>query len=161
VAWQPLEGTHESCRTSGRLQLWHSVRPFRLGSPKTSGRSRRIKGQPFHRSYSFSCVLDARAARKEAVSLIGVGTCCCHTEFVEVAAREGAPSKLCQGGPESTDEGSAYLSKRSETNPLNNPSNGSRPRHRLGSLRRIAVAARPAIRAYDLLIFVSHFVQEG
>ena len=102
--------------------------------------------------------MDAPAARKEAGPLIGVdGTVATRCNY----SLEGAPSKLCLGGPEFADEGSAYLSKRSETNPLNNPSNGSRSRHRLGSLRRITVAARPAVRAYDLLILVGHFVQEG
>jgi len=38
---------------------------------------------------------------------------------------------------------------------------GSRPRNRLGSLRRLAVTAPAAIRAYDFGILFGHFVQEG
>jgi hypothetical protein len=59
--------------------------------------------------------------------------------------------------PKPTDKGNGHLPKRSETTRLGNP-DGWRPRHGLGSLRGVAVAARPAIRAYDLRILVGHFV---
>jgi hypothetical protein len=37
---------------------------------------------------------------------------------------------------------------------------GSRPSIGLGSLRRLAVAAPTAVRAYNLFILVGHFVQK-
>jgi hypothetical protein len=48
-----------------------------------------------------------------------------------------------------------------ESNDLTGLLDGSHPRNRLGSLRRFAVTAPAAIRAYDLGILFGHFVQEG